>query len=186
MKPYIPLLSLLLLLLLQTPPAATGHRDIVIPTCEKCEATDPNVNYTLCIKSFDSVPKSHRSNLKGLGVIAAKLALANATSIRAKAKRVLRHHKPKSPAMKSCLQTCLELYSDSAQSLRDSARAIRARRYDDANTLLSSAVDAPATCEDGFGEEGIESPLTADNDEFSGHAVIALSMITMLQELVGH
>lgn len=192
MKPYISLLLLLpisLLLLLHSSPA-TGHLDIVRKTCKKCSSGDPNVNYTLCVDSLNSIPKSHHASLKGLGVISTKLVLSKASPIKSKIKRLLKddaaHHSSNTSArIRSCLKTCHELYSDSVPTLKDAARAIRARRYDDANVGLSSVVDAPGTCEDGFAEAKVASPLTEENREFFGRAVIALSITALLQEQGG-
>ncbi|KAJ6801125.1 putative invertase inhibitor [Iris pallida] len=156
------------------------HPDIVQDTCKKCSS--PDANYTLCVDSFDSIPRSHRADLRGLGVIAAKLGARNAKLVRSKVRTMLKSH-PKDGAgyLTSCLETCLELYSDSVSGLKDSATAIRGGRYDYANVAISAAVDAPGECEDGFSEGGIDSLLTEENHEFFGHAVIALDVTAMLQ-----
>nr|UPU96047.1 daylily invertase inhibitor [Hemerocallis fulva] len=83
--------------------------------------------------------------------------------------------------MKPCLKDCLQLYSMSVSRLSDSANAINDGRYDDANVWISSALDTSFTCEGGFKELKVKSPLTKENDEFTSHVSIALAITAMLE-----
>ncbi|XP_020114879.1 putative invertase inhibitor [Ananas comosus] len=157
----------------------SADSDIIIETCNRCASSDPNVNYTLCVASLESVPKARQSDLQGLAVVAVRLAKSNMTRAKSKAKNLLKA-KSLDPYMESCLETCRELYSNSIADLEDSVKAIKSSRYGDANILISSAVDVPRTCEDGFDEEGLQSPLSEENDELFGLTVIALAITSLL------
>ncbi|XP_073013097.1 pectinesterase inhibitor 12-like [Typha latifolia] len=82
--------------------------------------------------------------------------------------------------VKSCLETCRNLYSDCISTLADSIKAIKSGRYEDAKIWISSAVDAPGTCEDGFKEGSLKSPLTKDNGALFNLTAIALAVTSLL------
>lgn len=193
MKPFVISLLFLPFLLLQTHGHSnTTHHpaNIVVDTCKKCSSSDPNVNYTVCIDFFHSNPKSYKSDLKGLGVIAAELAKTKAAKIRSTVRSLLKKHpRPLGRPVdktKPGLEDCLEFYEDAVSSLSDSAKAIKEGRYDDANLQISAALDDPDTCEQGFTDLKVKSPLTKVNDEFSGYVVIALGVTAMLEGNVGN
>lgn len=180
MKLYITLM-IIFFFALQT--STSNHPDIIKDTCKKIASKDPNVNLTLCINSFNMMPKAHNSTLQGLGLIATQISKQNASNITKKIKKLLKEKSvKKSPYLMSCLKSCLEVYLDAIDDLQISTKAIKGGRYNDANVYLSSVIDAPSTCEDGFSDEGIKSLLKEEDEEFSGHSVIALSVVAMLQE----
>ncbi|KAH7668658.1 Pectinesterase protein [Dioscorea alata] len=154
--------------------------DIVSETCKRCADGDPNVSFNLCNNSLSSVPKSHKSDLRGLALISLKLSIKNATHVKSQVKKLLKATPANDTYMRSCLESCEELYSDAISALRDSVKAIKAKRFDDAITYLSSVVDDPQTCEDGFSEGGIVSPLGKEDDNFFGLSAISLSMSSLL------
>ncbi|XP_072993755.1 putative invertase inhibitor [Typha latifolia] len=88
--------------------------------------------------------------------------------------------KPLERYTQSCLETCRDLYSSSITDLKNSVEAIKAGGYEDAKTWMSSAVDAPGTCEDGFQDGGIRSPIAEENDELFQLTVIALAITSLL------
>ncbi|XP_009408110.2 putative invertase inhibitor [Musa acuminata AAA Group] len=159
--------------------AAHHHHSIVSETCKHSANGDPNVNYTFCVESLQSVSKSKHADLRGLAIISARLAKADAKHAKSRVKTLLKAKKM-SRYRKSCLQTCRELYSDAMASLRDSVKLIKAGRYGDANVYISSAVDAPGECEDSFKEGSIKSPLVKENHDLFQLAVIALSITSRL------
>lgn len=179
MRSFISAFLFLLFLLRYLSPAAAGRPDIILKTCKRCSDSSPNVNYSLCVASLKSVPRSHRSDLRGLGLISVKLAAASAKHARSKVKKLLKA-KPRSHYTKSCLKACLELYKDAISMLKASAGAIKSGHYDDANIWISSAVDAPGSCEDGFGEGGVKSPMVKEDKDLFQLAVIALAMTALL------
>lgn len=78
------------------------------------------------------------------------------------------------------MDDCLELYSDSRETLKQAAKDYKARRYVDANVEVSSVADAATTCEDGFKEkEGVVSPLKKRDDDTFLLSAVSLSIINM-------
>ena len=66
------------------------------------------------------------------------------------------------------LSTCAELYSIAVDDLEEAAKGIasgNAWGLQQALTHLSATVDAPETCEDGFRELNLKSPLVAEDAE---------------------
>ncbi|RWW33764.1 hypothetical protein BHE74_00022848 [Ensete ventricosum] len=175
-------LLLIFLIVLHQSMAATHHhrhRSIVSETCKHSANGDPNVNYTFCVEALQSVPKSKHADLRGLAIISARLAKADAKHAKSRVKTLLKAKKM-SGYRKSCLQTCRELYSDAMASLGDSVKLIKAGRYGDANVYISNAVDAPGECEDSYKEGRIKSPLVKENYDLFQLAVIALSITSRL------
>ena len=82
--------------------------------------------------------------------------------------------------IKAGLEDCLELYSDSISTVGEAARDYRAKRMDDANIKISSVMDDCCTCEDGFHDVGVASPLTTQNNSTFQLSAIALSIMDML------
>ncbi|KAG6520158.1 putative invertase inhibitor [Zingiber officinale] len=163
---------LLLLLLSTTSPVASSathracHRnpDIVHRTCHHSAATDPNVNYTLCVESLGSSPKSKSANLRGLALLSLRLAKAEAKRAKARAKEALREvHDGGDRYLESCLATCLELYAGANAALGESIKMVKQGKYGDANVHVSGSVDAPGVCEGSFKEGGRASPLGKEN-----------------------
>ncbi|KAJ0968172.1 hypothetical protein J5N97_025089 [Dioscorea zingiberensis] len=154
--------------------------DIVSETCKRCTDGDPTVSFNFCMDTLSSIPKSHKSDLKGLALISVKLSMKNATQIKSQVKELLKEAKTRDKYMKSCLETCEELYSDAIAALRDSVKAIKAKRFDDALTYLSAVVDTPGTCEDGFSEGGIISPMMKENKIFFALSSMSLSISSLL------
>ncbi|XP_008788715.2 putative invertase inhibitor [Phoenix dactylifera] len=169
------------LLLNQTnsPMVAATHPDIILKTCKRCAKGDPNLNYTLCVESLASVPKSHHSDVRGLAIVAVKLSKAKTMHAKSMVKKLLKA-KPMEGYMKNCLLTCTDVYSDSISDLKDSMKAIKSGQYKDANIRISSAVDAPGNCEDSFQDGNIKSPLMEENKDVFGLAVIALGITALL------
>ncbi|KAF8038304.1 hypothetical protein BT93_B0982 [Corymbia citriodora subsp. variegata] len=179
-----PSVSLLLIFFLASLHAASpvdggSTTNIIHETCKKCAHEDPNVSYEFCVASLESNPYSHCADLRGLGLISIKLLRHNMTRTRAYTEKLLQSEKM-DPSVRACLQDCLELYSDAVPTLAEAIRAYKGGRYDDANIDLSSVMDAPSTCEDGFSETGVGSPLGRRNKDAFRLSAIALSIVTML------
>ncbi|XP_010274597.1 PREDICTED: putative invertase inhibitor [Nelumbo nucifera] len=157
--------------------------DLIQETCKKSAQKDPNINYKFCVTSLEAVPKSHNAmSLKSLARISIKLAKTNATRTRSYVKK-LSKSKTLNPRDKPPLTDCLELYSDAVDSLKAAVKAFKSKDYSKANVEVSSAMDAPSTCEEGFQEtKGGVSPLTKRNKDMFQLCAIALSIINMVSK----
>ncbi|KAK1326756.1 hypothetical protein QJS10_CPA01g02864 [Acorus calamus] len=175
MSPSSKALPLLLLLLLLYQSSANLIRD----TCKTGARADPNIKYDFCVRSLESDPRSHNAHdLHGLCEASIDLTIRNATRARARAQELMK--KARESVARACLSDCMDLYADAVSKLRDSEKAIRSKRYGDANVWISSAMDAPTTCEDGFREESLRSPLSRENSDVFGLSAITLAITNRL------
>lgn len=179
------LTSSFFLFLATTTPAAAAithrachrHPDIVRRTCHHSVATDPNVNYTLCVESLGSSPKSKRADLRVLALLSLRLAKAEAKRAKALAKAALREvDDGRDRYLESCLGTCRELYAGAAMGLGESIELVKQGKYGDSNVRVSGS----GACEGGFKEGGRASPLWKENHQFFQLAVIALSITSII------
>nr|XP_034602605.1 pectinesterase inhibitor 12-like isoform X2 [Setaria viridis]TKW40978.1 hypothetical protein SEVIR_1G283300v2 [Setaria viridis] len=147
------LLSSVLFLLLVVP---TCKSSTLEDACRSFAAGHPSIGYDYCIRVFQ----------------ADKASVAALCAVERDARR------------RDRLAVCAEVYSDAvdqlAQAEEDLARGEGAGGADDAVTQLSAAVDAPATCEDAFGEADDTSPLAAEDAEFKNLATVALAVAASL------
>lgn len=81
--------------------------------------------------------------------------------------------------MKMYLNDCFELYSDAIPTLKQTVRDYKLKRYEEANIEMSAVMDSAVTCEDGFGERSIVSPLTKRSNDTFQLSAIALSIINI-------
>ncbi|KAG6537077.1 putative invertase inhibitor [Zingiber officinale] len=175
-QPYFRSLFLLLCLLRH------ASSDLVGDACGQIADGDPNVDYAFCVESLRPSASATARDLRGLAAAAARLAAANATRADAAAAAAMRGRAEKMGRYeRSCLESCQELFEGAAEDLAEAARMVEGGRFEDAGVRLSAAVDAPVTCEDGFREGGIASPLTAEDGDLFRLAVIALAINARLK-----
>ncbi|KAK8462854.1 hypothetical protein SEVIR_1G283300v4 [Setaria viridis] len=174
------LLSSVLFLLLVVP---TCKSSTLEDACRSFAAGHPSIGYDYCIRVFQADKASvAAADARGLAAIAAMIAgaKANATAARVAALCAVE----RDARRRDRLAVCAEVYSDAvdqlAQAEEDLARGEGAGGADDAVTQLSAAVDAPATCEDAFGEADDTSPLAAEDAEFKNLATVALAVAASL------
>ncbi|RZC69292.1 hypothetical protein C5167_032386 [Papaver somniferum] len=111
-----------------------------------------------------------------------KLNRTNATHTKLYIKKIMKKKKKLEPFYRSCLESCLELYSNAIYSTRDAIKYYKSRSYLEANVQFSAVMDAPSTCEDGFKDkEGLRSPLTKKNNDLFQLTALVLSIIEMLR-----
>lgn len=181
-SPYISLalrsLVLLPLLFLATTTITTKANVLIDQTCRESAEVDPNIDFTFCVTSFQSTPNSQGASLNHLGLISVTLVKKNVTNTMNSIKNLLGNANDDSN-MKKGLEDCLNLYSNSIYTLDEVARDYRAQRFDDANAKISAVMDSSTTCEDGFQEVGVASPLTKQNKHVFQLCAITLAIISM-------
>ncbi|KDP28907.1 hypothetical protein JCGZ_14678 [Jatropha curcas] len=153
--------------------------NLIQETCKKCAQRDPNIGYKFCVSSLEASPESRCANLGELGIISIKLTRRNITSTRHYVKELLKN-KRLDPNIRPCLNDCLDLYSDAIPTLKQAIQDYKSKHYEDANIEVSSVIDASTTCEQGFKERAVTSPLTGRNNDALQLSAIALSIINML------
>ncbi|KAL9224190.1 hypothetical protein vseg_000252 [Gypsophila vaccaria] len=195
----IPFFIFTLITLLTLPLTNSSHHHLITQTCKNSSTTDPNINYTFCIKAFHTSPSSrHATNLTRLGLISINLLKHNITCTTSLIKSLLGHkHRHRHSRQVQylpvsvpvaldeqsniALSDCLEMYLDSIETLFEAARDFRAKRYNDANVKISGVMDDTSTCEQGFQDVEVYSPLTTQNNDAFQLCAIALSIIDMVR-----
>lgn len=141
--------------------------------------SDPNINFDFCIDAFHKSPSSFDANLNRLGLISINLVKHNVNDTIIFAKTLLENFRGDNFTREG-LEDCVEVYEDAFVTLYESARDYRGARFNDANIKVSSVIDASSTCEDGFGDFRVVSPLTKQNNHTFQLCAISLSIIDML------
>lgn len=178
--------SLFLLILFSLPKCSISiNSDLIHQSCQKVAKTDPNLSYKFCVDALESDPKSENAtSIEDLALVSIDLTISNATKIRSFVSKILKGEKPPvlaDPRARLCLKDCLQIYSDAIYDLHKARQNFRARDFASVGVEISAAMDAPSTCEDGFGEmKGRPvSPLTLVNQAFFQWTAISLSFSIM-------
>lgn len=178
-RSFSPLIVFSLLLLLTS--STTSRASLVDDACTSFVASHADIGYAYCVRFFQSDEGSATADRYGLAAIAVKISAATA---RGTAKRIADlQDLERDKRRKDCLSACGEVYDSAVDSLDEAAKGIASRSADglrDAVTVLSAALDTPDTCEDGFRELGLASPLVAEDEEFSKESAIALGVTSTL------
>ncbi|URD92071.1 PMEI [Musa troglodytarum] len=155
-----------------------GVEASVEKACRDAANGSPKINYDFCVAELRPYPRSQVVNQKWLAVIAASLTKDKTTSASDKVKGLLAN--ASDTKTKQCLESCESVYEDLLTDLKTSILAIKNGRLGDAKTHLSAAVDAPSTCEQGFEELTVPSPLTKEDSDLTQISTIALAFTNML------
>ncbi|KAF8702299.1 hypothetical protein HU200_033005 [Digitaria exilis] len=150
MKLLQPLCALVFLLA-----CSTSNASVLQDACKSFAAGHPRDRLPYCIKFFQADKGSAGADKRGLAAIAVRITEAAAKSA---AKDIASRGPPR--RTRGGLE-CLA-------------------RAEDAVTALSAVVDAPTTCEQGFQELHVLSPLAAVDAEFGKAASVALSVTAAL------
>ncbi|KAK4269842.1 hypothetical protein QN277_022949 [Acacia crassicarpa] len=164
---------------------SSNHVDLIAETCKNLSKTDPNVSFRFCKTSLQADPHSrYVRNLRDLGFISLKILRHNVTETRIHIKNLLKKKKEKKidPFIKECLDDCLEVFSDAIANVNDAIKDYKAKLYADCNVKVSSVLDASTTCEDGFKEKNVVSPLTKRNGDAFQLSAIALFIVNQLNK----
>ncbi|KAH0899184.1 hypothetical protein HID58_048752 [Brassica napus] len=136
----------------------TAAQTLIRDSCKTAAAKDPNLKYDLCVQSFEQDPQSK-----------------SATRI---VETILKSKKY-APGTESTIRTCVKLYDDANDSLKEALTNVKSGDYRSANVHLSAALDEPGTCEDGFKEKHVKSPVTNENNVLFQKILIPLAFTNM-------
>ncbi|XP_022155778.1 putative invertase inhibitor [Momordica charantia] len=180
-KSPLSLFILSILFFSNLPISESKYTSLIYKTCKNISKEDPNISFNFCSTSLQSRSGRGADNLRSLGLFSIVLLRRNVTNTRHRVEWLL-GYKRFDPFVKACLDDCLELYSDAIPTVKRAARDYVAKRYDDANSGISAAMDAATTCEDGFKEKkGVVSPLTKRNGDAFELGAIVLAIMSLLQ-----
>ncbi|CAL5030365.1 unnamed protein product [Urochloa decumbens] len=161
---------------------STSKTSVLQDTCKSFAAKHTDIGYDYCIKFFQADKGSAAAaDKRGLAAIAVKIvgAVSKSTTKRIAALRASEKDKRRL----ECLSSCAEVYSDAVAEIAVAAQGIAsgtASGLGEAVTALSAVLDAPSTCEQGFVELNVPSPLAAEDAEFGKEASVALSVTAAL------
>lgn len=150
-----------------------SSQDIVGNTCKR--VANPVLPLNFCIKTLSSDPKSRTADLVGLGAIAIKHLKKSVSGVNSYAAGLLK--KKWDPYTTQCLKDCVELYTDSADSLSEIEGEYKEKLYADAQTHLSAVEDSATTCESQF---KAQKPLTSQNLEAQQSTRLVLAIINII------
>ncbi|KAF6170138.1 hypothetical protein GIB67_038671 [Kingdonia uniflora] len=161
-------------------PILRPKTDLIKETCKTSAKADSNIAYKFCVTSLQVVPKSHTTNLQGLGLITTMLIKNNLTHTHSRIRNLLK--KPKfSKDMRSCLKVCLECYDEAIYTIKEVNSAIMGKRYNDANNGATTVMTLATTCEDVFSEVEMKSLFTKNNDDVFQLVEMDFQIINMLR-----
>ncbi|GLT91180.1 hypothetical protein SLE2022_090800 [Rubroshorea leprosula] len=121
-------------------------------------------------------------SLGQLYLISINLAEKNATNIISYIEKLLTNETIVG-YVRSCVDTCAEVYSPVISLLQDAHNAFKSKNYATAKASLSSAITIPDSCEQFFaeGEIATESLLAKEDATFHQMTAISLAFLSMMQ-----
>ncbi|MCL7032939.1 hypothetical protein MKW94_029106 [Papaver nudicaule] len=159
----------------------TVNGDIVSNLCENVTRVDPTQNYDFCVSSLEANPLSKTSDIFGLGVISIELCSNNATYIHTYIDGILKDGKPEPERARTCLQECVDLYSDASEEVQTAMKAFKGKDYETTSRILYGAAINANTCKIGFTELGVDfSPLKKQDYDIYQLTGISLSIIRII------
>ncbi|KAD2804775.1 hypothetical protein R6Q59_029812 [Mikania micrantha] len=141
------LVPLLILTLFQNPNPSSfvnGDISLIQKTCKTTKF------YDLCISSLQSDSTSRQADAKGLAIIMAKLAMANATGTSSLLSSNVLVKNTTDTAMKMVLKQCADLYWAAGASLQDSIQDLGSELYDYAYIHVMAASNYANSCRNAF------------------------------------
>ncbi|WOL16429.1 vegetative cell wall protein gp1-like [Canna indica] len=141
----------------QRPPASIGNHDALAQLCRHTDYAD------ICVSSMEPF-------LAGAGAVdPAKLLILEMKAMRVKVQEALTKagalaNKPGMDSRSaSYLQVCSDVYDDALDSLDAAEKALQVKDKGTLDSMLSGLITDFVTCEDGFDEADLASPMEADD-----------------------
>ncbi|CAL0325475.1 unnamed protein product [Lupinus luteus] len=135
--------------------------DLITETCKN------TLHSEKCVSSLSSIPGSNTADPKGLAKIAINVSLAEGSKILSYVHELKSSDENKKSGILSGLNDCDEVYTDAIEDLKEASTAVDKGDYETVNRLVSTAMTNSGTCENGFEDLEIPSPLTKQNTHFS-------------------
>ncbi|KAI3695931.1 hypothetical protein L1987_78936 [Smallanthus sonchifolius] len=124
---------------------ANGDMNLIQKTCKTTKF------YDLCISSLESDSTSPQADTKGLAIIMARFAMANATNTNSfLSSSVLVKNNTSDSLMKKVLKQCANRYMAAGSSLQDSVKDLGSELYDYAYMHVMAAADYANSCHNAF------------------------------------
>jgi pectinesterase inhibitor-like protein len=161
-------------ILLLVAASSTSNASVLQDTCKNVAASPEAIGYDYCLNFFQADKGSATADKRGLAAIAARITAGAARSTSSRVAALKASAKDKKVV--DCLNTCAELYSIAVDQTSQAARSIASGNtggLQDPVSALSAAMGAPETCEQGFSDLNLRSPLAAEDAEFNKKATIA-------------
>lgn len=140
---FLPLLVLVISCTQNRSLFANGDIDLIQKTCKTTKF------YDLCMSSLQSDSTSSEADTKGLAIIMAKVAIANATSTNSYLSSNLLV-KNTNDNLKKALKQCADKYSAAGMALQNSVQDLSLEFYDYAYMHVMAAADYANACHNGF------------------------------------
>ncbi|KAL6870992.1 hypothetical protein ACP4OV_014840 [Aristida adscensionis] len=148
--------------------------DPMFPLCKTVGGGGAYFDVQFCMEAL-SPHGGAVKNYQDAAAVAVDLLKANATSTSAKIGGLLRGGGGGATA--GCLRSCQALYGRIVQRQPGCLAAVKAGKFEEAKQSLETSASAAKQCEDGFGKSGVESPVTADDDNAFKLAKLAVALI---------
>ncbi|KAH7683661.1 Pectinesterase protein [Dioscorea alata] len=158
--------------------SSSDEEDLISKTCNQtsysdvCMATFLISNYTTSSSS-----SSHNTTIHDLAFISINATASYAANTSAIIAAILNGSTDFSD---QCLSDCLEQYGDAVDELQESMVALESCDYETVNVKVSAAMTNSGTCEGGFQDEGVSSPLTERNELFFKLCSNSLAIVKLL------
>ncbi|GKV22141.1 hypothetical protein SLEP1_g32032 [Rubroshorea leprosula] len=125
---------------------ANATAKLIEKACKDAEYKD------LCIQSLQADEASKDSDLRGLVLLAIRLAGANGSDTLDYIKKIQNDTSESEPAIDQCLNECWEHYLSAVEQLDDSIAALLAEASNDVKTWVEAAIIDAESCEDALKE----------------------------------
>ncbi|KAL4636858.1 hypothetical protein ACB092_03G038200 [Castanea dentata] len=155
-----PISSLVFVLLLTVFPTQIFGQNLIDQAC----------GYTsyksLCQSTLqsDSEAKSAK-DLQTIAKVALKYTAAKAQAVNAEVTKL--QGSAKDEGLKEALTDCAENYGDAIDQIQSSTTALGSKKYNDVKTWVSAAMNDAASCEQGFQDQSVKSPIASLSTAFT-------------------
>ncbi|XP_075658641.1 pectinesterase inhibitor-like [Castanea sativa] len=143
----------------------------VFPTQILCQSLiDQACGYTsyksLCLSTLqsDNEAKSAK-DLLTIAKVALKYTGAKAQEVNAEVKKL--QGSAKDEGLKQALTDCAENYGDAIDQIKSSTTALGSKKYNDVKTWVSAAMNDADSCEQGFQDQSVNSPIASLSTTFT-------------------